>query len=164
MCSAIAGQEPVAEHSTTRCATTPSKLRVQFLGLGYYYPSTDKIDWSTQFGAVGYIITLYSSKSYAKSCGVRPEFWGSGPSDPPVNAPMDTTALSNTVQLSAVLVYPVNDLAAARWRGGCEVLNTVIFKWHRWLCTKYIEELVSRTVWMAVFSCRTRLIIASVCL
>ena len=29
----------------------------------YYYPSTEKIDRSTQFGAVGYIITLYSSKA-----------------------------------------------------------------------------------------------------
>jgi len=40
---------------------------LQFLGLWYYYPSTEKIDRSTQFGAVGYIITLYSSKSYVKS-------------------------------------------------------------------------------------------------
>jgi len=29
---------------------------------------------STQFCAVGYIITLYSSKGYVKSCGVRPNF------------------------------------------------------------------------------------------
>ena len=44
-----------------RGATTSSKLGVQFLGLGYYYPSTEnKLDRSTQFGAVGYIITLYS--------------------------------------------------------------------------------------------------------
>ena len=42
-----------------------TKLGVQFLGLGYYYPSTEKkLDRSTQFGAVGYIITLYSSKRY----------------------------------------------------------------------------------------------------
>ena len=41
------------------------KVWVQFLGLGYYYPST--LDRSTQFGAVGYIITLHSSKSYVKS-------------------------------------------------------------------------------------------------
>jgi len=48
-----------------------------------------KLDRSTQFGAVGYIITLYSSKSYVKS-------WGSvqilGDPDPPpellVVAPM----------------------------------------------------------------------------
>ena len=32
------------------------------------------IDRSTQFGAVGYIITLYSSKSYVKSWGVHPDF------------------------------------------------------------------------------------------
>jgi len=43
----------------TRGATTSSKLGVQFLGLGYYYPSTEKIDRSTQFGAVGYMNTLY---------------------------------------------------------------------------------------------------------
>ena len=56
---------------------------VQFLGLWYYYPSTEKIR-STQFGAVGYIITLYSSKSYVKSWGSK--FWGDP--DPPVFAPM----------------------------------------------------------------------------
>jgi len=37
-------------------------------------PSTEKIDRSTQFGAVGYIITLYSSKNYINSWGVRPNF------------------------------------------------------------------------------------------
>jgi len=42
---------------------------VQFLGLGYYYPFTEKIDRPTQFDAVGYIITLFI-KSYVK-------FWGS---------------------------------------------------------------------------------------
>ena len=40
---------------------------VQFLGLRYDYPSTEKN--SIQFGTVGYIITLYSSKSYVKSWG-----------------------------------------------------------------------------------------------
>ena len=50
-----------------RGATTSLDLGVQFLGLRYYYPSTEKIDRSTQFGAVGYIITRYSSKSYVKS-------------------------------------------------------------------------------------------------
>ena len=58
----------------TRSSTTFSKLGVQFLGLGYYYPSTEKIYRSTQFGAVGYIVTLYSSKSYVKSWGVCPNF------------------------------------------------------------------------------------------
>ena len=51
-----------------------SKVGVQFLGIGYYYPSAEKLDRSTQFSAVGYIITLYSSNSYVKSCGVRPNF------------------------------------------------------------------------------------------
>jgi len=50
-----------------RGATTFSKLGVQFLGLGYYYPSTEKIDRSTQFDAKGYIIRLCSSKGYVKS-------------------------------------------------------------------------------------------------
>ena len=57
-------------------ATTFSKLGVQFLGLEYYYSFTEKIDRSTQFGAVGYIITLYSSNSYVKSWGPS-KFWGS---------------------------------------------------------------------------------------
>ena len=42
------------------------KLEVQFLDLGYYYPSTEK---KLQFGAVGYIITMYSAKSYVKTWG-----------------------------------------------------------------------------------------------
>ena len=67
---------------TTRGATTFSKLGVQFVRLWYYYPFTEKhiLDMSTQFGAVGSIFTLYSSKSYAKR-------WGSiqilGRSEPP---------------------------------------------------------------------------------
>ena len=53
--------------TSSQGATTFSKLGVQFLGLWYYCPSTEKLDRSTQFGAVGYIIKLYSSKSYLKS-------------------------------------------------------------------------------------------------
>jgi len=41
-----------------------------------------KLDRSTQFGAVGYIITLYSSKSYVKKLGDPSKFGGSGPPDP----------------------------------------------------------------------------------
>ena len=41
-----------------------------------------KLDRSTQFGAVGYIITLYSSKSYVKVGGPS-KFWGGpDPLDP----------------------------------------------------------------------------------
>ena len=47
-----------------------------------------KLDRSTQFGAVGYIITLHSSNSYVKSWGVRPNFWGVRTPHPPVIAPM----------------------------------------------------------------------------
>jgi len=58
------------QDGVVRGATTFSMLGVQFLGLWYYYPSTEKkLDRSTQFDAVGYIITLYSSKSYVKSWG-----------------------------------------------------------------------------------------------
>ena len=71
----------------TRGATTSLKLRGPIpwsrLLLPFY---RKKLDRSTQFGAVGYIITLYSSKSYVKSWGVRPNFGGSA--DPPVVAPM----------------------------------------------------------------------------
>jgi len=41
-----------------------------------------KLDRSTQFGAVGYIITLYSSKSYVKSWGSVQILGRSGPSYP----------------------------------------------------------------------------------
>jgi len=62
--------------ASARGATTSSKFGVQFLSLGYYYPSTEqKLDRSTQSGAVGYIITLYSSKSYVKTWGPF-KFWG----------------------------------------------------------------------------------------
>jgi len=57
------------DFALTRGATTFSKLGVQFLSLGNYYLSTEKIHRSTQFGAFGYIITLYSSKSCVKSWG-----------------------------------------------------------------------------------------------
>jgi len=71
-----------------RGATTFSKLGVKFLGLGYYYPSTfKKLDRLTQFDAVGYIITLYSSKSYVKSWGSVHIFGGPDP-QPPVVALM----------------------------------------------------------------------------
>ena len=71
-----------------RGATTFSKLGVQFLGLRYYYPSTEKIDRSTQFGAVGYIITLYSSINYVKSWGSVQILGTSRPRDSQVVAPM----------------------------------------------------------------------------
>ena len=79
-------------NAITRGAATSSKLGVQFLGPGYYYPSREKIR-STQFGAVGYIITLYSSKSYVNSWGVRPNFGEvrTLPPTPPLVAPMAIT-------------------------------------------------------------------------
>jgi len=42
-----------------------------------------KIDRSTQFGAVGYLITLYSSKSYVQSWGFVQILGRSGSPDPP---------------------------------------------------------------------------------
>jgi len=65
------------------------RVGVQFLGLGYL--STEKIDRSTQFGTVGYIITLYSSKSYVKVRGPS-KFLGPVPL-PPVVAPMAETII-----------------------------------------------------------------------
>jgi len=50
-------------------------------GLGYYYPSTKKLDRSTQFGAVGYIITLFITLTVSKVGGPS-KFWRSGPPDP----------------------------------------------------------------------------------
>ena len=48
-----------------------------------------KLDRSTQFGVVGHIITLYSSKGYVKSSGVRPNFGRRTPRPPPPSgAPM----------------------------------------------------------------------------
>ena len=83
----------------TRDATTFSKLGVQFL-IVYGITAllqTKKIDRSTQFGAVGYIITLYSSKSYVKICGVCPNFGEvrTPPplARPPVVSPVDVTLL-----------------------------------------------------------------------
>ena len=61
------------------------KVEGPFLGIVYYYPSTGKkIDRSTQVGAVGYIITLYSSKSWG-SVKISEK---SGPSSTPSGYPM----------------------------------------------------------------------------
>ena len=49
-----------------------------------------KLDRSTQFGAVGYIIILYSSKNYVKSWEAVQILGRSGQPDPPVVAPMQT--------------------------------------------------------------------------
>jgi len=50
-----------------------------------------KLDRSTQFGAVGYIITLYSSKSYVKKLGGPSKFGEVRTPDPLVVAPMQCT-------------------------------------------------------------------------
>jgi len=49
------------------------------------------IDSSSQFGAVGYIITPYSSKSYVKSWVVRPNFGEVLTSRPPTGCAHDRT-------------------------------------------------------------------------
>ena len=56
-------------------ATTSSKLGSNSLVY------RKKIDRSVQFGALGYIITLYSPQTYVKSWG-SVNFGGSGPPDP----------------------------------------------------------------------------------
>jgi len=67
--------------SSSRGATTSSKLMVQFLGRGYYYSSTEKLDMSTQFDGIGYIITLFIKKLRV-NLGVRPNFGCPHPSAP----------------------------------------------------------------------------------
>jgi len=91
-----------------RGATTFSKLGVQFLGLGYYYPSTEKIDRSTQFGAVGYTITLYSSKKFVKSWGSVQIFGRSGFPRPPVVAPMGLYIVYALVNSDSMQVKTTN--------------------------------------------------------
>ena len=62
-----------------RGETTFSKLGVQFLGLGYYCPSPEKVrKVFPVFGAVCYP-TIPPPKSCVKSWGIRPIFVGSGP-------------------------------------------------------------------------------------
>jgi len=51
--------------------TVGSTIPWSMVSLPFY---RKKLGRSTQFGAVGYIITLYSSKSDVKSWGVRPNF------------------------------------------------------------------------------------------
>jgi len=53
-----------------------------------------KKDRSIQFGAVSYIITLYSSKSYVK-VGVPSKLWGLNPQTPTVVAPMGILPLKS---------------------------------------------------------------------
>ena len=60
-----------------RGATTFSKLGgSNSLVYGITTLLQKKINRSTQFGAVGYTITLYLSKSYVKSWGIPSKFWG----------------------------------------------------------------------------------------
>jgi len=105
----------------TRGATTSSKLGVQFFGLGYYYPSTEKIDRSTQFGAVGYIITLCSSKSYVRSWGSVKILGRSGPPTPlnhPVVVPMLTLCLSVCLRLLCTMQLTCNVHGHNYWGSG----------------------------------------------
>jgi len=69
-----------------------------------WLPSYKKVDRSTQFGAVGYIIGFYSSKSYVKSWGGGSvQILGrSGPPDPPVVAPMDIAVRGITTSLREI--------------------------------------------------------------
>ena len=69
---------------TTKCITVLIRCPLRFYTVGLYARAQPrfqspfygkKLDRSTLFGAVGYIITLYSSKSYVKSWGPS-KFWG----------------------------------------------------------------------------------------
>ena len=53
----------------------------------------ETLDRSTQFAAIGCIITLFIKK-HVKNLGVHPNFRGPGPPDPPVVAPMHATVTS----------------------------------------------------------------------
>jgi len=55
--------------TAARDATTFSKLGIQFLGLWYYYPSTEKIRQVYPVWCSRYIITLCFSKNYVNSWG-----------------------------------------------------------------------------------------------
>ena len=63
-----------------------------------------KLDRFTQFGAVGYIITLYSSKSYVKSWG-SVQIWGVRTSPTPSGCAHDCTMLSAEIPLRQELSY-----------------------------------------------------------
>jgi len=69
-------------HFDVTSMATGAQPCFQFLGLWYYYPSTEKSDRFIRFGAVGYIITLNSSKSYVRSRGSVQISGRSGPPDP----------------------------------------------------------------------------------
>jgi len=77
---------------TYRGATTVLNLGGPTLGLRYYYPFTKKLDRSTQFDAVGYIIShIQFIKKPCKKLVVRPNFGEVQTRHPtPVVAPMQT--------------------------------------------------------------------------
>ena len=86
-----------------RSATMSSKVRgSSSLVYGITTLLQKKLDRSTQFDAVGYIITLYSSKSYVKTWASVPIFffWGGGPDtpDPQRLRPWATSLSMNTSQ------------------------------------------------------------------
>jgi len=125
-------------NTSQKCRTTSSKLGVQFLGLGYYYPSTEKnrqvypvwCSWLHNH-------TLFIKK-LCKKLAVRPNFGGPNPG-PPVVAPMDYalcyrqrnlpntylgTVISTTnffsvyrvAQKSKLLILAVNEVNASQTR------------------------------------------------
>jgi len=78
--------------ATTRSATTSSKLGVQFFGVTTNLQK--KIDRSTQFGAVGYHNHTLFIKKLRKKLGSIQILGSPVPFDPPVVAPMATTAFN----------------------------------------------------------------------
>jgi len=105
-------QRPVAARSQGARSNDLAALRAyRRQWYRYYYPSTEK-NRSTQFGAVGYIITLYSSKSYVKSWGSVQILRSSGPPLPPVVSPMTMKAIEvkipkNTTTFACCLIKSV---------------------------------------------------------
>jgi len=99
-------------------ATTSSKLGVQFLGLGYYYPSTEKNRqvypvWCSRLHNQTIFI-----KSYVKNRG-SVQMWGSGPPDPqwlgPWRQPRDLQWMMGLACFHQIIVMYTQENSQMSW-------------------------------------------------
>ena len=95
----------VISSDSFRGATTFSKLGFQFLGLGYYYPSTEKIRqvypvWCSWLHNHTLFITVTGSK-----VGGPSKFWGVRTSWPLVVAPMESSCSTLSVCFSFIFTW-----------------------------------------------------------
>jgi len=81
-----------------------------------------KLDRSTQFGAIGYIITLFIKK-LRKNLGVRPNFWGSGPPNLPVVAPTYYVYMRKIQLLNNTQSYERLDCESRTYRCNVHFVN-----------------------------------------